>query len=46
MLAEDGSYLEGIFGFSHESYSYDEDQEVSEFLMLQAGCLAELLKPE
>ncbi len=46
MLDSDGRFVEGIYTFSHESYSYDADQDAGEFLIAHADSLAALLNPE
>lgn len=46
MMDGAGRFLDGIYTFSHESYSYDSEQDVNDFLVLHADSLAALLCPE
>jgi hypothetical protein len=46
MLDLDGRFLDGIYTFSHEGYSFDAAQDVNDFLFEQADNLASLLHPE
>lgn len=46
MKNADGDFMDGIYTFSHELYSYDVEQDINDFLFMQADSLAALLNPD